>query len=50
MAIYFAKDLLLMLVYLAFFAAYRRKDKDLEKLALSLQFAAAPSSGSRWIR
>ena len=30
MAIYFAKDLLLMLVYLSFFAAYRRKDKDLE--------------------
>jgi hypothetical protein len=30
MAIYFAKDFLVMLVYLSFFAAYRRKEKDLE--------------------
>jgi hypothetical protein len=29
MAIYFAKDFLLALVYLSFFAAYRRKDKQL---------------------
>jgi hypothetical protein len=30
MAIYFAKDLLAIVVYLAFFVAYRRKDKDLQ--------------------
>jgi hypothetical protein len=30
MAIYFAKDVLLLVVYLSFFAAYRRKDKDLQ--------------------
>src|SRR4029077_7921550 len=30
MAIYFAKDLLLAVVYLSFFAAYRRKDRDSE--------------------
>src|SRR5271157_4995816 len=29
MAIYFAKDFLLALVYLSFFAAYRRKDKHI---------------------
>jgi hypothetical protein len=29
MAIYFAKDALLLIVYLSFFAAYRRKDPDL---------------------
>jgi hypothetical protein len=32
MAIYFAKDFLLAVVYLSFFAAYRRKDKHLEVL------------------
>lgn len=30
MAIYFAKDFLVLLVYLSFFAAYRRKDADLQ--------------------
>jgi hypothetical protein len=30
MAIYFAKDLLAAVVYLSFFAAYRRKDKDIQ--------------------
>ncbi len=30
MAIYFAKDFLVGIVYLSFFAAYRRKDKDLQ--------------------
>jgi hypothetical protein len=30
MAIYFAKDILLAVVYLSFFAAYRRRDKDLQ--------------------
>lgn len=30
MAIYFAKDILLLAVYLSFFAAYRRKEKDLQ--------------------
>jgi hypothetical protein len=30
MAIYFAKDFLALLLYLAFFAAYRRKDPDLQ--------------------
>src|SRR5882724_11516908 len=30
MAIYFAKDILLAVVYLSFFAAYRRKEKHLE--------------------
>lgn len=30
MAVYFAKDLLLLLVYLSFFAAYRRKERGLE--------------------
>jgi hypothetical protein len=30
MAIYFAKDILLAVVYLSFFAAYRRKDKDVQ--------------------
>ncbi|HXN52960.1 MAG TPA: hypothetical protein VN943_13600 [Candidatus Acidoferrum sp.] len=30
MAIYFAKDFLVMFVYLSFFAAYRRKDQDLQ--------------------
>jgi len=30
MAIYFAKDFLVLLVYLSFFAAYRRKDRDLQ--------------------
>jgi hypothetical protein len=30
MAIYFAKDFLAAIVYLSFFAAYRRKDKDLQ--------------------
>lgn len=29
MAIYFAKDIFLLIVYLSFFAAYRRKDPDL---------------------
>lgn len=29
MAVYFAKDFLVLLVYLSFFAAYRRKDRDL---------------------
>jgi len=30
MAIYFAKDFLVMLVYLSFFSAYRRKDPDVQ--------------------
>jgi O-antigen ligase len=30
MAIYFAKDFLVLLVYLSFFAAYRRKDPDVQ--------------------
>src|SRR5271170_6679267 len=30
MAIYFAKDVLVAVVYLSFFVAYRRKDKDLQ--------------------
>jgi len=30
MAIYFAKDILVAVVYLSFFAAYRRKEKDLQ--------------------
>ena len=30
MAVYFAKDILALLLYLAFFAAYRRKDPDLQ--------------------
>jgi len=30
MAVYFAKDVLVLLVYLSFFAAYRRKDLDLQ--------------------
>ena len=30
MAIYFAKDFLAIVVYLSFFAAYRRKDKDIQ--------------------
>src|SRR5580704_5055300 len=30
MAIYFAKDILAIVVYLSFFAAYRRKDKDIQ--------------------
>jgi hypothetical protein len=29
MAVYFAKDFLVAVVYLSFFVAYRRKDKDL---------------------
>jgi hypothetical protein len=32
MAIYFAKDALLAIVYLSFFIAYRRKDKDLQAM------------------
>jgi hypothetical protein len=32
MAIYFAKDFLVAIVYLSFFIAYRRKDKDLQVL------------------
>jgi hypothetical protein len=32
MAIYFAKDFLLAIVYLSFFIAYRRKDKDLQAI------------------
>ena len=32
MAIYFAKDFLLAIVYMSFFIAYRRKEKDLEVL------------------
>src|ERR1700686_178912 len=30
MGVYFAKDALLLIVYLSFFAAYRRKDRDLQ--------------------
>jgi hypothetical protein len=30
MAVYFAKDALLLIVYLSFFTAYRRKDRDLQ--------------------
>lgn len=30
MAIYFAKDVLLLVIYLSFYAAYRRKDPDLQ--------------------
>ena len=30
MAIYFAKDFLVAIVYMSFFIAYRRKDKDLQ--------------------
>jgi len=30
MGIYFAKDFLVLLVYLSFFAAYRRKDPDVK--------------------
>jgi SAM-dependent methyltransferase len=32
MAIYFAKDFLVAIVYMSFFIAYRRKDKDLQVL------------------
>ncbi len=32
MAIYFAKDFLVAIVYMSFFIAYRRKDKDLQLL------------------
>src|SRR6266436_720628 len=36
MALYFAKDVLLLVVYLAFFIAYRRKDPRLQTLSPAL--------------